>query len=41
MNLLEELASLLQVKAKIRCQAPIELPNFSEPEPDFVIAIIR
>jgi len=40
MTLLEEFASLLKGKAKIRCQDPIELPNLSEPEPDFAIVRI-
>ncbi|MDC0832570.1 Uma2 family endonuclease [Geitlerinema sp. CS-897] len=41
MNLLEELAILLKGTAKIRCQDPIELPNLSEPEPDFAIVRMR
>jgi Uma2 family endonuclease len=36
-NLLEELATLLKGRAKLRCQDPILLSTDSEPEPDFAI----
>ncbi len=36
-NLLEELATLVVGRAKIRCQDPIVILSNSEPEPDFVI----
>ncbi|WP_017660189.1 Uma2 family endonuclease [Baaleninema simplex] len=40
-NLLQQLFRVIGSRALIQCQDPIELPNLSEPEPDFAIVRMR